>query len=337
MRALWKYENGILAFKDIDEPRIRSEQDIKIRVMYCTIGIQDLRVYRKWDFYAKSGVAGYEMSGIIVDLGSEAKKAGFYIGQHVSGTVARFCGTCVYCVNGEENNCLEITPNPGTICDVVVWNMNQVVAIPDDMPFSIGCLLEPVAVVYQAFSKANIQRGDDICIFGGDFNGLVLLQLAKQAGAKSITVVEPKEGNQKLARQLGADFVVDPREDTYKTELMKISDFIGFQSVFLTSSHPEWISVSTDFVARGGTMMLMVYYDLDIDFSMNSIKFFLMNIKITSSFLYTKKKLVETLPILGSLHLAPLIHSEYSMKDSLTAFDVEQKSHYPRIGLRIKD
>ncbi|WP_058302607.1 zinc-dependent alcohol dehydrogenase [Gorillibacterium timonense] len=337
MRALWKYKNGILAFKEIEDPQLLSENDVKIKVMYSTIGIQDLRVYRTWDFYAKNGLAGYEMSGIIVDLGSAAKKDGFYIGQHVSGTVAKFCGKCAYCEKEEENNCLEITSNAGTICDYIVWDKNQLVPIPDDMPFSIGCLLEPVAVVYHAFRKAAIKKGENICIFGGDFNGLVLLQLAKQAGAKTVTLVEPKEVNQKLARQLGADFVVDPREDTYKTELMKLSDFIGFQSVVLTSSHPEWLSVSTDLVARGGTIMLMVYYDLTIDFSINSIKFFLMNIKITSSFLYTKKELVETLAILHSLDLHPLIHLEFPMKDSLTAFDVEQKFHYPRIGLTIND
>lgn len=335
MRALWKYENGILAFKDIDEPDIASDHDVKIKVMYSTIGIQDLRVNRKWDFYAKNGVAGYEMSGIIVDLGSEARKAGFYIGQHVSGTIAKFCGKCVYCENGEENNCLETISNSGTICDYVVWDKNQLVTLPEDMPFAKGCLLEPVAVVYHAFSKINIKKGDHICIFGGDFNGLVLLQLAKQAGARTVTIVEPKKVNQELARQLGADYVVDPHEDTYKTELMKLSDFIGFQTVVLTSSNPEWLSLSTDLVARGGTIMLMVYYDLDIDFSINSIKFFLMNINITSSFLYTKKKLVETVTILDSLNLDSLIHLEFPMKESLTAFDAEQKYHYPRIGLKI--
>lgn len=164
-----------------------------------------------------------------------------------------------------------------------------------------------------------------------------MLQLAKQAGAKTVTIVEPKEVNQKLARQFGADFVINPREDTYKTELMKISDFIGYQSVFVTSSNPEWLSVSMNLVARGGTIMLTVYYDQNIDISINSLKFFAMNINITSSFLYSKKELVDTLHILDSLELKPLIHSEYSMKDSLIAFDMEQKYHYPRIGLKIND
>lgn len=337
MKALWKYKNGILAFKEVDEPNIKSKNDVKIKVMYSTIGIQDLRISREWDFYAKNGIAGYEMSGIIVDLGLGAKKDGFYIGEHVSGTIAKFCGRCVYCKKGEENNCLELTSNSGTICDYVIWDKNQLVAIPYNMPFSEGCLLEPVAVVYHAFCKTNIKKGENICIFGGDFNGLVLLQLAKKAGAKNIVIVESKEINQKLAKQFGADFVVNPEEDTYKTKLMKLSDFIGFQYVFLTSSNPKWLAISTDLVARGGTVMLMVYYDLSVDFSINSIKFFLMNINITSSFLYTKKKLAETLTILDSLDLAPLIHLEYPVKDSLAAFDEERKFHYPRIGLKIND
>lgn len=337
MRALWKYKNGILAFNEIDEPQLLSENDVKIKVMYSTIGIQDLRVNRQWDFYAKSGVAGYEMSGIIVDLGSEAKKEGFYIGQHVSGTVAKFCGKCIYCERNEEHNCLEIALNAGTLCEYIVWDKNQLVPLSEDIPLSIGCLLEPVAVVYHAFRNAHIKKGEHVCILGGDFNGLVLLQLARQAGAKTITVVDPKEENQRLARQLGADYVVDPRSDTYKTELMKLSEFIGFHAVVLTSSNPEWLSDSTDLVARGGSITLMVYHDLHIDFSINSLKFFLMNLKITSSFLYTKKELVEVLPLLDALDLQPLIHLEFPMKEALTAFDIEQKFHYPRIGIRIND
>ena len=105
------------------------------------------------------------------------------MGAHVSGTIARFCGSCVYCQRGEEDKCLNLTSNAGTICEYVIWHKDQVVILPETIPFSIGCLLEPVAVVNEAFFKLDLKEKDSICIFGGDFNGLILLQLAKKAGA----------------------------------------------------------------------------------------------------------------------------------------------------------
>lgn len=335
MKALWRYDNGILTFKYMEEPQIEKPSDVKIKVKYSTIGIQDLRMYREWDFYAKPGIAGYEMSGIIVELGDEAKQEGFFVGQRVTGTIAKFCGQCIYCKSGEENNCLEITSNSGTICDYVVWDKNQIVPFDANMSFAKGCLLEPVAVVNRAAKKANILPGDNVCIFGGDFNGLLMLQFAKMAGARSVTIVEPKDENQSLAHKLGADYVVNSKEETYKTDLMKISDFIGFQSVIITSSNPDWLDCAMNLVARGGTVMIMVYYDQGKEISINSIKFFAMNINITSSFLYSKKELVDTLSLMNTLRLEDLIHSEYHLKDALLAYDAEQKHLYTRIGLII--
>ena len=335
MKALWRYHNGLLAFQDVPEPQIQKPSDIKIKVMYTTIGIQDLRMYREWDFYAKPGIAGYEMSGIIVDLGESAKREGFYIGQHVSGTIASFCGECVYCQKGEENNCLHLTSNAGTICEYIIWNKNQVVPLPPNMSFSKGCLLEPVAVVYHGSQKIQIQKADHICIFGGDFNGLLMLQFAKQAGA-TVTIVEPKEYNRNLAKSYGADFIIHPEEETYRTQLMEISDFIGFSSVIITSSHPDWLTDSMNLVARGGTIMIMVYYDQNKEIAMNSTKFFAMNINITSSFLYSKKELAHTLDLLKDLKLDKLIPIAYPMKDALAAFDLEQVYLYPRIGLYMR-
>lgn len=333
MQALWRYENGVLSFREVAAPEIQRPEEVKIKVMYSTIGIQDLRMNRAWDFYAKPGIAGYEMAGIIVELGDKAKAEGYYAGQSVTGTIAKFCGSCTYCLKEEENNCLQIYSKSGTICEYVVWDYNQLVPLTSETPFRIGCLLEPVAVVYMAFQKMKLLPGDNICIFGGDFNGLLMLQFAKMAGADIITVVEPKERNRFLALSLGATYAVNPADDTYETELMKQSAFIGFQSVVITSSNTEWFQTATNTVARGGTVMITVYYDQGKDFSINSLKFFAMNLNITSSFLYSRKTLLETRDIMSALQLEELIGKEYPVKDALIAFEAEQIHRYPRIGL----
>ncbi|KRM89010.1 hypothetical protein FD21_GL000473 [Liquorilactobacillus vini DSM 20605] len=56
----------MIEFAEQPEPALQSADDVKIKVIYSTIGIQDLRLKRQWDFYSKEGIAGYEMAGIIV-------------------------------------------------------------------------------------------------------------------------------------------------------------------------------------------------------------------------------------------------------------------------------
>ncbi|WP_056970506.1 hypothetical protein [Liquorilactobacillus vini] len=66
MKTIWNHRSGLIEFAEQPEPALQSADDVKIKVIYSTIGIQDLRLKRQWDFYSKEGIAGYEMAGIIV-------------------------------------------------------------------------------------------------------------------------------------------------------------------------------------------------------------------------------------------------------------------------------
>lgn len=335
MKALWRYNTGTQIIKDVEEPMIEAPDEVKIQVTYNTIGIQDMRMSREWDFYAKPGIAGYEMAGVIVELGEEAKAKGLYVGQRVTGTIVEFCGECYYCKKGEENHCVNLEIHSGTLCDYAIWKAEQVIPIPESISFSKGILIEPVAVVLMAAKRLVMKKEDRICIFGADFNGLVLLQLAKLQGVKEIVVIEPKALNREMAKDLGASQVVDPDDDFYVTKLMSSTDFIGFHSVIITSSsNPEWISSAIDLTAANGILMLTIYYDYNRDISINSAKLFRTGIKLTSSLLYTKSILEEAASIVGELELDSLIVEEYSFEEVLDAFDSEKKNRYPRIGVR---
>jgi threonine dehydrogenase-like Zn-dependent dehydrogenase len=336
MKALWQYDNGILDFKEVNEPQIYFPDDIKIKVHYSTIGIQDLFNFHKWNLYSTQGIAGYEMSGEIVDLGSKAKEEGFYVGQKVSGTPALFCGKCVNCLKGEENNCLNIKPMNGTICQYVVWKSKQCVPMEEDIDYKSLCLLEPVATVSQALNKMHIWDDSNLCIFGGDFNALVMIQLARFSGMRNITVVEPKKVNRDLAKKLGAKYVLDPAAENFETELMKITDFIGFENVAVTSTaDTSYVQSAINCAAKGAVILMTVYFDKIKEFSVNSVKMFSQNITITSSFLYTKKILQETKHILNRLNLDCLIPVEYQASQAQKAWEEETKNRYPRIGLKI--
>lgn len=336
MKALWQHDNGILEFKELNEPQVRCADDIKIKVQYATIGIQDLMKSHKWNFYSRQGIAGYEMCGEIVDLGSKAKEEGFYVGQKISGSPALFCGECSYCKSGNENHCLSIKPNTGTICQYIVWKSRQCVPLPDDMDFKTGCLLEPVATVSMALERMDINSESTLCIFGGDFNALVMIQLAKLKGIKTIAVVEPKKVNRDMAQKLGADVVVDPASDTFETELMKATDFVGFQNVTVTSTaDPTYVNSAMNIAAKGATVLFTVYFDQIKDIAVNSVKFFSQGMNVTSSFLYSRKILFETRDVLSQLDSSCLIPTECGVKDVAKAFEDEQKFRYPRIGIRM--
>ncbi|MFT9452311.1 alcohol dehydrogenase catalytic domain-containing protein [Liquorilactobacillus ghanensis] len=338
MKTIWNHRSGLIEFSEQPEPFVQSSDEVKIKVIYSTIGIQDLRLKRQWDFYSKEGVAGYEMAGVITGVGSLAQNHGWQIGQAVSGTVVQFCGKCQACKQHQEQNCLQLRVKSGTLCPYIVWKDDQLVHLPTNISFAAGCLLEPVAVVKMAYNKLHVNDADRICILGGDFNGLVLLQLIKLYTQAFVVIVENKAKNKMLAQKFGADQIIDPLDTNFETELLKLSDFIGFnKTVLTTSKYPELISTMINSTARGGLFLTTVYFDQQQQIAINSIKFFAMNLTIMSSFLYTKKLLQNTATLLSQLDLKSLICREFSFSAALTAYSIEQKRLYPRIGIKVND
>lgn len=52
-----------------------------------------------------------------------------------------------------------------------------------DIPLAHGAMAEPLACCLHGIDRANIQVGDTVCVIGGGAIGLLMVQLAKLAGA----------------------------------------------------------------------------------------------------------------------------------------------------------
>ena len=108
-------------------------------------------------------------------------------------------------------------------------------------------------------------------VLGAGTCGLIILQLVKLQGGTKLTVVEPVEAKRKLALKLGADFVIDPKNQDVVEEAMKLTDNRGFDRVIEASGHSEMIPPCIDMLARCGKIVLFGIYpdhpklNIDVD------------------------------------------------------------------------
>lgn len=334
MKSLWKYPDGSLGFRQINEPFVLEPDDVKIKVSYGTIGTEDMRMYREGDYYSKEGVAGYEACGTIVELGQQAKQEGYYIGQRVSGTPVLYCGKCSFCKRKKENCCVAISVREGTLCEYIVWKTKQLVALGDNISDKYGSLVEPVAIAIQTIERMHIEVGDSVCIFGADFTGLILLQLARMYGATEITVLDSSKGRSELAFTLGADHFICLDNNTFTNQLMKITDFNGFDAIAITSGGSDLFGKAFELLAKGGKLVLTHYYELGRTVSADSMNFYFQNTTIASSFLYTWDKLELAARLLPSLRVKELVSAEFTFNQALAAFEAEKSGLHPRIAIK---
>jgi 2-desacetyl-2-hydroxyethyl bacteriochlorophyllide A dehydrogenase len=85
------------------------------------------------------------------------------------------------------------------------WNV-----LPEELDPERATLLQTVTIALQAIHDSRIELGDTIAVFGLGAFGLLAVQLSRLSGAGWIAALDPVQHRRDLARQFGADLVLDP-------------------------------------------------------------------------------------------------------------------------------
>ncbi len=152
-------------------------------------------------------IPGHEFTGEVVALGDGV--TGVSVGDKVAVDPSLFCGACHFCAIGRGNLC----ERWGAIGDTVNGAMAEYVAapaancygLPAEVSLAHGTLIEPLSCAVHGFDVLPRRLGDHYLIYGAGTMGLMMLQLAKAAGAASLSVVDINTERLKVAERLGAD------------------------------------------------------------------------------------------------------------------------------------
>ncbi|MFI6365316.1 zinc-dependent alcohol dehydrogenase family protein [Nocardia sp. NPDC050630] len=160
-------------------------------------------------------VPGHEFAGSVVALGVEAD--GVQVGDTVAVDPSLFCGACHYCAIGRGNLC----ERWGAIGDTVDGAMAEYVAVPaancyrlpETLPTTHGALVEPLSCAVHAFDVLPRALGAHYLLYGAGTMSLLMLQLARVAGAASVSVVDINTARLAVAVELGADAAATTAEE----------------------------------------------------------------------------------------------------------------------------
>lgn len=329
---------GLVDLVDIPFPKM-GPQDVRIKVAYCAICGSDPHCVGGC-FGQPQGSTdpiplGHEISGIVAELGPEANHKGLKVGDHVAGNFLRFCGGCYYCQNGQQQFCENAQQynRPGYAPELI-WHEDQVYKLPDSVSLKEGCLLEPVSIIVRMMDKANMKVGMRVCVCGGGPIGLLALQTFKLYGATSLTMIEPIADRRALARELGAEHLIDPvNQDVVKTA-MDITGGRGYDVVLDCSGSPRAVGPLLPITAKCGTLIYGAQYPNDFELPFNISRYCYFNeITVTGVMVapYAYPRAVQLLP---RLNLKPLTSKIFELDDGVEAFAAQLTGKYPKILVR---
>jgi threonine 3-dehydrogenase len=257
MKALAKMRPGPgleLIETEVPQPGPR---DVLIRVTATSICGTDVHIYR-WDGWSQQRIRpplilGHEFAGEIVAMGEAV--GGLEVGQPVSAEGHIVDHTCAACRAGQPHLCRNARvigiDRPGAFAEYVCVPAENVWVNAPDVPPEIASLQDPFGNAVHAVYTFDL-AGRSVLVSGCGPIGLMAIPVARVAGARLVIATDPNEQRLALARQMGADVVLNPRRDEVVAQLRELTEGDGVDVVLEMSGAPMAIQTALEALRPGG-------------------------------------------------------------------------------------
>ena len=342
--VLYKQEEGCVDIRDVPRPTIGPD-DALVEVETAGICGSDIHIYHNQVTYKLNPplILGHEFAGVIVERGANVR--GFDPGDRVTvETAASVCGTCRFCRAGEYNVCPQrrsfgFTAD-GAFTSYVAARQQILHHVPGNVPLAEAALTEPLCVAYNALAeKTRIRPGDLVAILGPGPIGLFCVQVACLLGAGTIVVSgTPRDtARLELARQLGADVVVNCQEADPVQAVLELSRGIGADVVVDAAGPSITLKQSLAMVRRNGQITKIGWGPEPVGFSLDPI--IEKVITLQGSFSHTWQTWERCLALMsqGRLQTGPLISARMPISRWREAFEAIENQEAVKILLDPED
>lgn len=268
MKAARLYVAHDIRIDDVPEPLSVGNGEVLLRIRAVGICGSDLHMYadgRIGDTSFDSPlVLGHEFMGEIVAVGADALDGlhqPLHVGQRVAVDPSTPCYHCEMCELGHPNLCPNHTfygvyPTDGALQECMIVHARNCFPIPETISDGAGTLLETLGVAIHAVDLGKLRVANSVAVIGCGPVGLLILKLAKLAGAAPLYAFDKFAWRMDKARQLGAQAwnvdEVDPL-----IVLQQATGKRGADVVFEAAWADHTVQLAAEMTRLGGRLVLV--------------------------------------------------------------------------------
>ncbi len=341
MRALQLIEDRRLEPVDLPEPDAPGLGEVTVSIKAVALNHIDVWGWRGMAFAKRKMplVIGAEASGVVERVGPGV--SGLQVGELVSIYGARTCGRCKACVEKRDNLCEHVQGVHGFHLDGFAQeriNLPARLLVPAPPGVSdVAAALAPVTfgtVEHMLFDNAKLQPGETILVHaGGSGIGTAAIQLAKKMGCTVITTVG-SDAKIEPARALGADHVINYREDRFEGTVRKLTKKRGVDVVF-EHVGADTFAGSMLCMKKGGRLVTCGSTS-GVSTQINLMQLFQQQLKLLGSFGCRMENMASAMQKMAQGLVHPVIDTEVGFDDIATALKrMEGRDVFGKIILRL--
>jgi threonine dehydrogenase-like Zn-dependent dehydrogenase len=237
LSAVPGYAAVISAPRQIDVRRVEfrapAAGEVRVRIEGCGVCASNLELWlgKPWFKYpVEPGAPGHEAWGRIDAIGDGVTDLA--IGERVAMLSSNAFAEYDFAKSGE------------------------VVRLPDDGPFPA----EPLGCAVNIFKRANIRRGETVAIVGTGFLGLLVTQLAVDAGAR-VLALSHRRSSLKLAREFGASATIEIHDKQQAAQsVIDLTGRRGCECVIEATGKQESLDLATELTSERGRLAIAGYH-----------------------------------------------------------------------------
>ena len=237
MKAITIPESGgpdALVLTEVEAPQPRAGE---VLVRVAAAGVNRADLLQRQGHYppppGESDVPGLEVSGVVEALGEGVEQGA--VGDEVCALLAG-----------------------GGYAEQVRVPSGQVLPVPDGVSLVDAAALPEVTctVWSNVFLTANLQPGETLLVHGGSSGiGTMAIQLAREVGAR-VAVTAGSAEKLEACRDLGAEVLVNYREEDFVERLLAATDGRG-ADVVLDNMGAKYLSRNLAALATGGRLVII--------------------------------------------------------------------------------
>jgi len=332
MKALCFYEHGdldVLRYDDVPDPE-PGPGEVLVQVRACALNHLDVWVRRGWPGLKLEMPhwSGADVAGEVVGLGEGV--TGWEVGQRVVADPGVSTREDEFTRRGEHS----LSPGyvirgehiRGGQAEYVTLPAANLMLIPDgwDFPQAAAPLLVSLTAWRMLIHRAHLRAGESVLIVGagGGVNSMAI-QIAKLAGA-TVYALTSTEEKMEQARELGADVVLNYREDPrWSKALYRMTDRRGVD-VVVDNVGRATLAQSMRAVARGGRIVIVgntsgPQVEIDVRFIFGK------QLSVIGSTMGTHQDFRDVMELVWAGKLKPVVDRVMPLSEGKAAFEVLER------------